>query len=436
MILNNIDSAYVGADQAEKIYLGTEQIYPSGTPPEPSYEGEYFTIETLGNGDFYVRSEVPYYSINGGEWAHPLTGTPLSLNQGDKVRFKATPNAKMSGLFSGNTLAFKVYGNIESLDYGDNFTGATQVKLASGFTSYFYNCTGLTEAHNLVLPATTLANWCYYNMFMNCTSLISVPVLPATALIGNCYYCMFQGCTSLTSAPVLPATTLASRCYSNMFHGCTSLTTAPALPATTLAELCYEEMFSGCTSLTSAPVIPATALTNSCYYQMFAYCTSLTTAPALPATTLNSYCYNQMFMNCTSLISAPVLPATALIGNCYSGMFTNCTSLTSAPVLPATTLANGCYDSMFSGCASLTTAPELPAQALTTTCYRAMFRGCTNLTYIKCLVTNTSGTGGVFGPTGNWLAGVSPTGTFVKKAGVTWSTGSSGIPSGWTVIEE
>lgn len=31
--------------------------------------------------------------------------------------------------------------------------------------------------------------------------------------------------------------------------------------------------------------------------------------------------------------------------------------------------------------------------------------------------------------------GVSPTGTFVKKAGVDWPTGNSGIPSGWTVVE-
>ena len=151
------------------------------------YPKEYLTIEALGDGDFYVRSEVPYYSINGGEWAHPLISTTLSLNHGDKVRFKATPNAKMSGLFSGNTLAFKVYGNIESLEYGDDFTGETQVKLASGFTSYFYLCTGLTEAHNLVLPATTLASYCYRYMFDGCTSLTIAPALPATTLVSSCY---------------------------------------------------------------------------------------------------------------------------------------------------------------------------------------------------------------------------------------------------------
>ena len=60
---------------------------------------------------------------------------------------------------------------------------------------------------------------------------------------------MFEGCTSLTQAPELPATTLAEQCYYSMFEGCTSLTQAPELPATTLAEQCYERMFMFCTSL-------------------------------------------------------------------------------------------------------------------------------------------------------------------------------------------
>ena len=34
---------------------------------------------------------------------------------------------------------------------------------------------------------------------------------------------MFQGCTSLVNAPELPATTLSNYCYQNMFYGCTSL---------------------------------------------------------------------------------------------------------------------------------------------------------------------------------------------------------------------
>ena len=35
---------------------------------------------------------------------------------------------------------------------------------------------------------------------------------------------MFNGCTSLTQAPELPATTLADRCYYEMFYYCSKIT--------------------------------------------------------------------------------------------------------------------------------------------------------------------------------------------------------------------
>jgi hypothetical protein len=110
-------------------------------------------------------------------------------------------------------------------------------------------------------------------------------------------------------------------------------------------------------------------------------------------------------------------------------MFEGCTSLTTAPELPATTLANGCYEDMFSGCTSLATAPELPATTLISRCYNEMFRNCRNLNYVRCLATDISASNALY----NWLANVSSTGTFYKKASVTYPSGASGIPSNWTV---
>ena len=87
---------------------------------------------------------------------------------------------------------------------------------------------------------------------------------------------------------------------------------------------------------------------------------------------------------------------------------------------------------MFSGCTSLTTAPELPATTLATECYRNMFYGCTSLTSIKCLATNISASN----CTTNWVYGVSASGTFTKAASMSsWTTGTSGIPSGWDVVD-
>lgn len=151
----------------------------------------------------------------------------------------------------------------------------------------------------------------------------------------------------------------------------------------------------------------------------------------LPATTLVSGCYRYMFNNCTNLKTAPELPATTLATYCYSIMFYGCSSLITAPDLPATTLVEYCYDRMFTKCTSLTTAPELPAATLTTNCYYQMFRYCSLLNTVKCLATDRSASNA----TSSWLGSVSSTGTFTKAAGVTWRTGLSGIPSGWTVIE-
>jgi hypothetical protein len=86
-------------------------------------------------------------------------------------------------------------------------------------------------------------------MFYTCKSLTTAPTLPATTLAEYCYSNMFQGCSSLTTAPELPALTLVANCYSNMFQRCSLLTTAPELPALTLVANCYRGMFQGCTNL-------------------------------------------------------------------------------------------------------------------------------------------------------------------------------------------
>jgi beta-galactosidase len=126
-----------------------------------------------------------------------------------------------------------------------------------------------------------------------------------------------------------------------------------------------------------------------------------------------------------------VLPATTLTNYCYRAMFSKAHDMAAAPALPATTLAQGCYWYMFEEC-PITTAPELNATTLVKECYGNMFTGCTSLNYIKCLATTKSATDCLK----NWVYNVSPTGTFVKEENISWSTGASAIPSGWTVVEE
>ena len=452
-------------------FTATGNVTAYQAAPDFSTEPLTFNILSAGTINWVAsRSDIAKtieYKLNNGEWTSITSNTgssapSIEVNPGDKIQFRGDntaycgDNPDLCSTFSGSTAEFEVEGNIMSLIDKNNFITATTLESNFTFAGLFSDCTGLTSAENLILPATRLAMGCYFMMFQGCTSLTAAPALPANTLAMGCYAGMFNGCTSLTTAPELPAAKLADGCYSNMFQNCSSLTTAPALPATTLANSCYLQMFYGCTSLTTAPELPATTLAEGCYHGMFSDCTSLTIAPELPVTSLVKECYRGMFFNCTSLTAAPKLPATTLaqgcyegmfsdckkltiapelpantlVDSCYSSMFQNCSSLATAPALPVTTLAPNCYSHMFQGCTSLTIAPELPANTLVDSCYSSMFDGCTKLNYIKCLATNISATN----CTSYWVSDVASTGTFVKASGMTvWSTGYSGIPGGWTV---
>lgn len=192
------------------------------------------------------------YSVNGGEWKKVAdTGVDFGGDKGN-LRLRGTNT-------NGTASADDPYSTI---------TFDSNVKVA---------CTGdirtLLDWKNYSTVETQNARFC--NLFQDCSVLTSAPKLPATTLADNCYYSMFSGCKSLTSAPKLSATTLAEGCYEGMFIGCSNLQEAPELPATTLAKSCYREMFSRCTSLKSAPTLSATTLAESCYSGMFYDCKNL-----------------------------------------------------------------------------------------------------------------------------------------------------------------
>ena len=296
------------------------------------YSKEYFTIEALEGGLTVSLSDNDCeYCVDDGEWITlSADKTTPAINAGQMLSFRGNLTPTSSNGIGTFTISKKcnLKDNIMSLLYGDDFEKENDLTGKDyAFYKLFYNCTNIVDASELILPATTLANYCYYYMF--------------------------SGCTSLTTAPELPATTLAEYCYGDMFRGCTGLTVAAELPATTLAE----------------------------------------------------YCYGSMFLRCTRLTTASELPATELSIGCYNSMFYDCNRLTKTPELPATTLASSCYGSMF--------------------------YICSKLNYIKMLATDISANNCLY----YWVNGVSSTGTFVKHPDMNrLSTGTSGIPSGWTVI--
>ena len=193
-------------------------------------EAQTFKMTTTGTYEIKGLE----YSVNNGEWKTVVANTevPFGGDKGD-LRLRGTNH-------NGTAKDESYYSTI-------NFTDKT-VNVA---------CTGdirtLLDWKNYNIVKTDNARFC--SLFETCSVLTSAPELPATKLADCCYYYMFWRCTNLTSAPVLPATTLAQECYSNMFADCTNLTSAPELPATKLAVHCYYSMFSNCPKLSSVTML-------------------------------------------------------------------------------------------------------------------------------------------------------------------------------------
>ena len=229
---------------------------------------------TVQNG--YEISELEY-SVNNGDWATVKADTEVPFGgENGNLRLRGTNKY-------GTASAWNTYSTI-------TFTKDVDVA-----------CTGdirtLLDWRNYNIVDTQNARFC--SLFLNCSVLTSAPELPATILANYCYYQMFSGCTNLTAAPELPATTLENSCYREMFWSCTNLASAPELPATILANYCYFGMFEKCTNLTSAPELPATVLAEACYGSMFLDCTKLSTvtmlAPSDQISKATYCCYNWLY---------------------------------------------------------------------------------------------------------------------------------------------
>lgn len=177
------------------------------------------------------------YSTDGYNWNDytvTYTSDKITLaNVGDKVMFRANSNSpSYNALAADNNSNHRfftvtddcyVYGNIMSLLKKD-FSAETELKGDYTFSRLFKFCDKIYnhDSRELVLPATTLKDYCYAGLFFDCTNITKAPELPATELKSNCYNSMFVGCISLGTVPVLNASVMVEDCYYGMFLECTS----------------------------------------------------------------------------------------------------------------------------------------------------------------------------------------------------------------------
>ena len=293
--LTGIPALTAGNSYTYKLTVGKDKISVSGIYVADWTTGDitggkteecptpYITFTANGEQKFMMTTEGGYtisgleYSVNNSDWATVKADTEVPFGgENGNLRLRGTNKC-------GTASAWNTYSTI-------TFTKDVDVA-----------CTG---------DIRTLLDWRIYNIVET----------------NNAMFCnLFNGCSVLTSAPELPATKLAEDCYYQMFSGCTNLTAAPELPATTLENSCYREMFWSCTNLASAPELPATILANYCYFGMFEKCTNLTSAPELPATVLAEACYGSMFSDCTKLSTVTMLAPSDQISKatycCYNWLY-------------------------------------------------------------------------------------------------------------------
>ena len=253
------------------------------------YSAMYFTIHSLeDSNDIYIKrntqtGNTEYYTVDSGStWSIMPSGSGAkkitTLNSGDTMWIKCTTSKWAESYDKNNTLYstknIKVYGNIMSLLYGDNFTGQTTVG-AYGLCGIFFGTsatgtsnTKLVSAKNLVLPATNLNISSYNGMFRGCTNLVDCPrVLPATTLYQDTYSSMFEGCTSLVEGPEIMATTIgataSTSCMQRMFcmnrnsKVTAAMTKGPVLRIVgpTIAAGTYTQLFCGNGNLTEVTIL-------------------------------------------------------------------------------------------------------------------------------------------------------------------------------------
>lgn len=322
-----------------------------------------------------------------------------------------------------------VQGNIMSLftNTADNPSHpnlVTDAEVASSETGQNYDrlCMKMFQsqqvinAHNLILPLKTLRIGMYHYMFAS-TPIKTVPQLPATTLANSCYYAMFYNCRQLedVSYLILPASRLEKSCYRSMFSTCTSL-----------KEVMPE--IHGSTAQTSSDSYSFHSMFNN---------TAITSAPKLNFGNIGRFACTYMFQNCKSLTDATYFnwSGTAYQYACIY-MFNGCEKLVN--VFPKFKTGNITsqwhFRGFFQNCKSLEVAPKVNINTLNYGQFHSCFKGCTKLRYIDAsAVTDKTAD---YCCT-SWVEDVASSGEFIKNSNTTWTLNHvSGIPSGWTVYEK
>ena len=162
---------------------------------------------TFNNG--IILANDIHYTVNGGAEQTIVKDTKgaydIELKKGDVVQLYSQ-NPSLGGSTVAGARGGTRAGNVMSLLKGkDNLESATTIEANNAFYGLFAGAEKLVNNTErlLVLPATTLTEGCYDNMFSGCKGIEKAPELPAPKLEKNCYQEMFYDCAKLNHVKCL-----------------------------------------------------------------------------------------------------------------------------------------------------------------------------------------------------------------------------------------
>lgn len=190
-------------------------------------------------------------NINSTGWVSYDIGTPITLtNKNHYVEMRNKGLQHPTNYNTSNYNVFEKYNWVNesgsanlivsgNLMYLFDKTGEKKDMPPYGFCNLFYGSSTTLTFQDIQLPATTLAEGCYYFMFKqgyNSTRKGVLPKLPALRMASLCYSNMFANWAGESPEPdMIAATTLAPSCFSEMFVAAYGITKAPRLPQVSTA---------------------------------------------------------------------------------------------------------------------------------------------------------------------------------------------------------
>ena len=212
---------------------------------------------TFNNG-ITLANDIKYTINNGAEQtiAKNTTGAyDIEVKKGDVVQLYSLNTSLGGGAVAG------ARGTTRAVD-----SGAKYINIRPSMKTEIYgNVMSLLKGKDNLESATTIeANNAFYGLFAGAEKLVNnterLLVLPATTLTEGCYQDMFNGCKGIEKAPELPAPKLEKNCYQEMFYDCAKLNHVKCLATDIKAENSTKDWLGKAgTEATSKPVLESIA---------------------------------------------------------------------------------------------------------------------------------------------------------------------------------